>query len=103
MLGRIVRIRNGASPGSVLGSPLMCASRALGQLPFILEEVLKKVVAPLRRSCGPGDFQTAPDCVAAMALTKCACPPETLGLNIASFGFGSHILTGNRCAMRLAE
>ena len=47
--------------------PLLGAGRALGQLPFVLEQVLEEEVAPLGRRLRPGDFRAAGDGVAADA------------------------------------
>ena len=41
----------------VLRLPLLGAGRALGQLPFVLEQVVEEVVAPLGRRLRPGDFR----------------------------------------------
>ena len=38
---------------------LMSARRALRQLPFVVEQVVKEMVAPLRRRLRPGDFGAA--------------------------------------------
>ena len=61
-----------------LGRPLLCPSRALGQLPLILEEVGKIVVRPLRRRVRPGAFQAAGDGVGALAGAMAVLPPEPL-------------------------
>ena len=45
--------------------PLLGAGRALGQLPFVLEQVLEEVVAPLGRRLAPGHFRAAGDGVGA--------------------------------------
>ena len=47
LLRRVVRVRHRAVAGAVLRLPLMRARRALGQLPFELEQVREEVVAPL--------------------------------------------------------
>ncbi len=69
----------------ILGLPLLCARRALRQLPFVLEQVLEEVVAPLRRCLRPGDFRTAGDGVAADAGGMLALPAEALILERAAF------------------
>ena len=47
LLRRIVRVGNRCF--GALGDPLMRAGRAFGQLPFVLEQVLEEIIAPLRR------------------------------------------------------
>src|SRR5207248_4751149 len=58
-LRRVERVRDRAGAGAVLGSPLMRAGRALGQLPLVLEQVVEEAVAPLRRRLRPDDFRPA--------------------------------------------
>ncbi len=48
-LRRVVGVRHRACARAVLRLPLMRAGRALGQFPFVAEQVLEEVVAPLRR------------------------------------------------------
>ncbi len=57
----------------------------LGQLPFVLEEVVEEVIAPRRRRLRPGDFGTARDRVRADAGAEFALPAETLILERAGF------------------
>ena len=71
-LRRVVGIRHRAGAGAVLRLPLMRAGRALRQLPFVAEQVLEEVVAPLRRRGGPGDLEAAGDRVAALARAEAA-------------------------------
>ncbi|MGY4499848.1 hypothetical protein ACVWYH_003779 [Bradyrhizobium sp. GM24.11] len=60
MLLRLVeRIRNDRV--GILGRPLVRTARALRQLPFVVEQVLEEIVAPLRRRGGPGHLDTAGD------------------------------------------
>ena len=65
--------------------PLLRAGRALGQLPFVLEQVLEEVVAPLRRRLRPGDLRAAGDGVGADARAVLALPAEALILDGAAF------------------
>ena len=62
----------------VLRPPLIGAGRALRQFPFVAEQVLEEVVAPLRRRRGPGDFRAAADRVIALAAAEAALPAEAL-------------------------
>jgi hypothetical protein len=84
-LGRVVRMRHGAGAGAILRLPLMRAGRALGQFPFVAEQVLEEVVAPLRGRGGPGDFQAAGDRVAAFAGAKAVLPAQALLLEAGRF------------------
>ncbi len=94
------RHRSGAR--ATLRRPLMRTSRALRQLPFVAEQVLEEVVAPLRRRRGPGDFQTAGDRIIALARAKAALPAEALLLDGGRFRLGTHM--GRRAgAVGLAE
>ena len=65
--------------------PLLRAGRALRQLPFVLEQVLEEVIAPLGRRLRPGDFRTAGDGVTADAGIVLALPAEPLILDRAAF------------------
>ena len=53
---RVVGMRHRFGARATLRRPLMRTSRALRQLPFVAEQVLEEVVAPLRRRHAPGDF-----------------------------------------------
>ncbi len=75
----VERIRN--CRGVALRLPLIGAGRALGQLPFVAEQVLEEAVAPLRRRRGPGDFRAAGDRVCAFAGAEAALPAEALLLD----------------------
>ena len=50
-LGGIVRVGNSARASVTLGLPLVRAGRTLGQFPFVAEQVVEKVVAPLGWRC----------------------------------------------------
>src|SRR5579871_3063329 len=80
--------RNGAC--AVLRSPLMRTGGALGELPFVAEQVLEKIAAPPRRGSGPGDFQPAGNRVLAFARAESAPPAETLLLDGGGFGLRAH-------------
>src|SRR5262249_20637345 len=72
-----------------LCDPLVRAGGALARLPFVREEVLEEVVAPLRRRLGPGDFEAARDRVTAHAGAEAALPSETLLLEHGRLGVGA--------------
>src|ERR1044071_6154663 len=83
LLRLIERVRNRRA-GS-LGNPLMCAGRALAQLPLVAEQILEEVVAPLRRRRGPGHFESAGDRIGAVAGAELVVPTEALHVEVASF------------------
>src|ERR1019366_3807547 len=68
----------------------MAPARALGQLPFVAEQVREEVVAPLRRRRAPNDFQAAADRVTPFARSKFALPAETLLLDAGGFRLWAH-------------
>src|SRR5437867_709768 len=74
----------------MLRFPLMRTGRAPGQLPFVAEQVLEVVVAPLRWRRGPDDFQAAGDRVTSLARTKFALPAEALLLDAGAFRLSAH-------------
>src|SRR6516165_10462148 len=80
----------------------MGAGRALRELPFVAEQVLEEVVAPLRRRGGPGDLQAAGDGVAALAGAEAVLPAEALVLDAGGLGFMRDVAR-RRGTMRLAE
>src|ERR1700688_3463540 len=90
MLRRIVGIRYCTGARVTLGLPLMRTGRALRQLPFVAEQVLEEVVAPLRRCAGPGDFQAAADRVTTFACAKAARPAKALLLDAGSLRLRPH-------------
>src|SRR5437016_13346490 len=91
MLRGVVRIRHRAVACAILRSPLMRPGRALGQFPFVTEQVGEEVVAPLRRRRGPNDFQAAADRVIPFARSKLALPAQALLLDTGGFRLGAHI------------
>src|ERR1700741_565225 len=90
MLRRIGRIGARAVACAILRCPLMRASWALRQFPFVAEQVPEEVVAPLRRRRGPNDFQAAADGVTALPGAEFAPPAEALLLDAGSFRLRSY-------------
>ena len=90
MLRRVVGIRHCTGTRATLRLPLVRTSRALRQLPFVAEQVLEEVVAPLRRRAGPGNFQAAGDRVTTFACAKAALPAKALLLYAGSFRHRTH-------------
>src|SRR5712691_7459817 len=74
----------------MLRFPLMRAGRALGQFPFVAEQVPEEVVAPLRWRRGPDDFQAAADRVTAFAAAIGVLPAEALRLDAGGFRLCTH-------------
>ena len=68
----------------------MRTGRALGQFPFVAEQVPEEVVAPLRRRRGPDDFQAAGDRVTSFAGAEFALPAEALLLDAGGFRLRAH-------------
>src|SRR5690348_3069078 len=87
-LRRVEGIRNRGR--SVLRPELIGPSRALLELPFILEQVLEKAVAPLRWRRAPGDFRAAGDRVFSYPCAVAALPAEALRLDGRTFRLGTH-------------
>jgi hypothetical protein len=84
MLLRLVEgVRDGGR--SAFRLPLFGAGRAFGELPFVLEQVLEKQIAPFGRRLRPGDFRTAGDGVGAEARAMLALPAEALILEGSAF------------------
>ena len=104
--GRLVHLaghmRVGNDLRGVLSHPLFGTCRRVGQLPLVLEEVLKVVVAPLRRGRRPSDFQAAGDRVFAMAGAKVAAPAQALGLQTSALGLRACVGLWC-CAVRFAK
>ena len=84
MLLRLV-VRVGDVGGGAFRLPLLGAGRALGQLPFVFEQVLEEEVAPLRWRLSPGDFRAAGDRVFAFTCAIAALPAEALILDRSTF------------------
>src|SRR5579864_3684300 len=98
-----MRIRHLTVACAIFGRPLMRTRRALSQFPFVAEQALEEVVAPLRRRRGPGDFQAAADGVSAKPFAKFILPAEALILDVGTFRFRPNILSGNGSAVGFAE
>ena len=101
LLRRIVRI--GHDRGTrALCDPLLRTGGALREFPLVAEQVFEEVVAPLRGRGGPGDFEAAGDCVAALAGAEAVSPAEALLVEAGRFGLGCHVRRGGG-AVGLAE
>src|SRR5262249_31515290 len=100
LLGLVESVRDRGSGAFRL--PLRHTGRALCLLPFVLEQVLEEVVAPLRRRLRPGDFRPAGDGVGPDARAVLALPAEALVLDEGAFRLRAHQrrIAG---AVRLAE
>src|SRR5580704_13295739 len=85
-----MRIRHRTGACAILRLPLICTGRAFGQFPFVAEQVLEVVVAPLRWRRGPSHFQAAADRVTPFAYAKFALPAEALLLDAAGFRIWAH-------------
>src|SRR5271165_666310 len=103
MLRRIVRIRYCSFACAVFRRPLMRPGRTLRQFPFIAEQVCEEVVAPLRRRCGPNDFQAAADGVGPATLAKFILPSQALLLDSGTFWVVAYKLSGNAGAVGFTE
>ena len=96
-------IRNRSRAASILGRPLVCAGRALGQFPLITEQVFQVVVVPLSWFGGPCAFQAAGDRGGAIAVAKGVLPAEALLFNPGALGFGANVFVRIGSAVGLAE
>src|ERR1700732_2428734 len=81
----------------------MRTGRALGQFPFVAEQVREEVVAPPRWRLGPDDFQAAADRVVAFAGAIGVLPTEPLLLDGGAFGLGADILARIGSTVGLAD
>ena len=103
-------VRIGDRGGAIFRFPLISAGRTLGQLPFVVEQVLEETVAPFGRRLRPGDFWAAGDGVGAKAAAKFAFPAEALIFKRGAFrlrtdqrriaravGFAESMAAGNQC------
>ena len=77
-LSRVVGMGDGAGARAILGSPLVGTGGAFGEFPFVAEEVLEIVIAPLGGSGGPSDLEAAGNGVRALAAAEAAFPAESL-------------------------
>ena len=96
-------MRHRAGACAILRLPLVRAGRALREFPFVAEQVLEEVVAPLRRRGGPGDFQAAGDRVAALAGAEVVLPAEALLLEAGRLRAPAHNVRRRGGAVGLAE
>ena len=80
-LGLVVRVRRRAGARAILRRPLIGAGRALGQFPFVAEQVREEAVVPLGRRRGPDDFEAAGDRVVPFAGSEFILPAEPLLLD----------------------
>src|ERR1035441_4452661 len=81
----------------------MRTGRALGQFPFVAEQVLADVVAPLPRRRTPSNFQAAADRVVAVAAAIGVVPAQALLLDGGGLGYGADILVRISSAVGFAE
>src|ERR1700730_10599777 len=102
-LPRIVCIRRRAVACTMFRRPLVRPRWALGQFPFEAKQVVEEVVTPLSRCLRPNDFQTAADGVSTRTFSKLILPPEALVLNVGTFWFSPHVVSGNGSAVGFAE
>src|ERR1700730_10358405 len=85
-----MRIRHRTGGCAIFRLPLIRTGRALGQLPFVAEQMLEEVVAPLCWRRAPRDFQTAGDSVTRFARGIFALPAEALILDAGGFRLWAH-------------
>src|SRR5271165_4151358 len=102
-LGWIMRIRHCMGARAILCFPLMRTGRALGQFPFVAEQIFEEVIAPLRRRRGPSYFQAAADRLGAVALAEAALPAQALLLDWGTLGLAGNILFGIGSAVGFAK
>lgn len=79
-----------------LGHPLVGTGRGLGQLPVVLEQVLKELVGPLGRRLGPGHLKTRGDGVRANASAVSVLPAKTLFFQAGGLGLVADIRIRSR-------
>ena len=84
LLRRIVRVRDRG--GGIFRLPLLRTGGALRQLPFVVEQIVEEVIAPLRRCLRPRDLRAAGDGVRPEAAAMPALPAEALILDVGAFG-----------------
>src|ERR1035437_5496113 len=81
----------------------MRPGRALSQFPFVAEQVLEEVVAPLGRRRAPSNFQAAADGVIPFAAAIGVVPTQALLLDGGGLGYGADILVRISSAVGFAE
>ncbi len=89
-LRRVEGVWHSTGSRVTLGLPLVRTGRALCQLPFVAEQVVKEAVAPLRWRTGPDNFQAAADRVTAFACAKTALPAKALLLYAGILWLSTH-------------
>ena len=67
-------VGHGACAAAIFGSPLLSAGGALGEFPFVAEEVFEVAVTPLGGRGRPSDFESARNGVAAIACAETTFP-----------------------------
>src|SRR5262252_9324699 len=95
-------VRHCSGACAALRLPLVCTGRAPGQLPFVVEQILEEVVAPLCRRVGPDDLKAAGKRVATDAGAEAVLPAQALILDGRALGLGADVADWTR-AMGLAE
>src|ERR1700722_13466238 len=96
-------IRNGSRCGPIHGSPLVRTGWAFDEFPFMAKQVLQVAIAPFHGSGAPCDFQTAGDCVSAVAVAEGVFPAQALLLDGSPLGFYADILARIGSAVGFAE
>src|SRR5215467_10361859 len=92
VLRRVMRVRHRSGSSSVFRDPLVRACWTLCKFPFVLEQVLEEVVAPLSWSRSPSDFEAAADRISGFAGFEFALPPQPLLLDGGGFWLRTHIV-----------
>src|SRR5579883_3564464 len=100
--GGIEWVRHGVDACVALWLPLVRAGRTLSQLPFIFEQGLEIIIAPLCRFGGPDDFQATGDRVRAVTISIAALPTEPLVFYAGRLRIRPNMRRGS-CAMRFTE
>ena len=97
-----MRIRHGISKRAIGRNPLIGASRALGQHPIMVHQVLKIVIVPLGWVGGPSAFNAAGNRIATHAGAEAVLPAKAHLFHRRRFRLRAHIARG-ASAMALAE
>ena len=75
----------------ILSHPLLGSSRTGGQFPFVVEQILKVIDSPLRRSGCPGDLRSSSNSIGSATRSVGTGPTKTLLLNRGTFRFWPHM------------
>ena len=97
---RVERVRHNFR--RIHGFELNCARRATRLHPFVFEQVLEEVIAPLGRGLRPDNFQPGGDGVSANTGAVRAGPAQALRFNRRRFRVSAHV-RGFTCAVRFTE